>query len=102
MKQITRTFFAAALAIALLAIPYAHAGGSPGGLPTPGAGSMKTPNDTGYRSPDVTGTDARAARSNPATEGSDRGKTNRLNQGTRGGANSDVNSGTSGSRQNGQ
>ncbi|MFM0006836.1 hypothetical protein P0D80_47150 [Paraburkholderia sp. RL17-373-BIF-A] len=104
MKHITRTFFASTLAMALSAITYAQAGGSAGGLPTPGvgAGSMKAPNETGYGSPDVPGGGVRAARSNPATERSNSGKTNGLNRGTRSGANSDVNSGPGGSRENGQ
>ncbi|KAA1014857.1 hypothetical protein FVF58_02695 [Paraburkholderia panacisoli] len=101
MKHITKTFFASALAMALSAITYAQAGGSAGGLPTPGvgAGLMKTPNETGYGAPDVTGSGVGAARSIPRTE---RGKTNGLNKGTNSGANSDVNSGLGGSRQKGQ
>jgi hypothetical protein len=104
MKHITRTFFASALAMALSAITYAQAGGSAGGLPTPGvgAGSMKTPNETGYGSPDVTGSGVGAARNIPRTERSNRGKTNGLNKGTNSGANSDVNSRPGGSRQKGQ
>ncbi|MFM0226621.1 hypothetical protein [Paraburkholderia dipogonis] len=104
MKHITKTFFASALVMALSAITYAQAGSSAGGLPTPnvGAGSMKTPNETGYGSPEVTGDVDRATRSNPATERSNSGKTNGLNRGTRSGANSDVNSGPGGSSENGQ
>ncbi|WP_408260045.1 hypothetical protein [Paraburkholderia xenovorans] len=63
---------------------------------------MKAPNETGYGSPDVTGSGDRAARSNPATERSDSGKTNGLNRGTRSGANSDVNGGPGGSMGNDQ
>lgn len=53
MKHITRTFFASALVMALSAVAYAQAGG--------GAGSMKAPNETGYGSPGVPGTDVGAA-----------------------------------------
>jgi hypothetical protein len=104
MKNITRTFFASALAMALSAITYAQAGGSDGRLPTPGtgAGSMKTPNDTGYGSPGVTGTGVGAAPNLPRTERFNRGRTNGLNKGTNSGANSDVNSGVDGSRQKGE
>ncbi|MFL9914721.1 hypothetical protein PQR75_42945 [Paraburkholderia fungorum] len=104
MKHITKTFFVSALVMALSAITYAQAGGSAGGLPTPGAGagSMKTPNETGYGSPDVTGSGVDAARNIPRTERSNRGKTNSLNQGTNSGANSDVNSRPGGIRQKGQ
>ncbi|MFM0514959.1 hypothetical protein [Paraburkholderia sp. RL17-373-BIF-A] len=89
MKHITKALFASALAMALSASTYAQAGGSAGGLPTPGvgAGSMKAPTETGYGSPDVTGSGDRSARSNPATERSDSGN---------------VNSGPGGSRGNGQ
>jgi hypothetical protein len=90
--------------MALSAITYAQAGGSAGGLPTPGvgAGSMKTPNETGYGSPDVTGSGVRAARSISTTERPNKGKTNGLNMGTRSGANSDVNSRFGGLRPKGQ
>jgi hypothetical protein len=104
MKHITRTFFASALAMALSVTTYAQAGRSAGGLPTPdvGAGSMKTPNETGYGSPDVTGRGVGAARNIPRMERSDRGKTNALNKGTNSGANSDVNSRPGGIKQKGQ
>jgi hypothetical protein len=104
MKHIARAFIASALAMTLSATTYAQAGGSAGWLPTPGvgAGSMKTPNETGYASPDVTGSGVRAAPGNPTTERSNRGKTNGLNMGTRSGANSDVNRGFGGVRPNGQ
>lgn len=102
MKHITRTFFASALVMALSVT--AQAGGSAGGLPTPGAGagSMKTPDETGYGSPAVTGSGVGAARNIPGTERSNRGKANGLNQGTNSGANSDVNGRPGGIRQKGQ
>jgi hypothetical protein len=90
--------------MALSVTTYVQAGGSAGGLPTPGAGagSMKTPNETGYGSPDVTGSGVGAVRNIPRTERSNSGKTNGLNKGTHSGANSDVNSRPGGSRQKGQ
>jgi hypothetical protein len=102
MKNITRTLFASALAMSV--VTYAQTGGSSGGLPTPGAGagSMKTPDETGYGSPGVTGTGVGAARNLPRTERFNRDRTNGLNKGTNSGANSDVNSGADGSRQKGQ
>ncbi|MFM0629799.1 hypothetical protein PQR41_27860 [Paraburkholderia xenovorans] len=104
MKHITRTFFASALVMALSVTTCAQAGGSAGGLPTPGAGAgpMKTPNETGYGSPDGTGSGVGAARNIPRTERSDGSKTNGLNKGTNSGANSDVNSRPGGIRQKGQ
>ena len=55
MKPVMKTFCVSALAMALSAITYVQAGGSAGGLATPGvgAGLMKTPQERGYGSPDV-------------------------------------------------
>ena len=102
MKHIP--LFALALAMALAAITYAQAGGSAGGLPTPGvgAGLMKTPNESGYGSPDVMSSGVGEARSSPPTGRSNRGKANGLNMGTRSGANSDVNRPRNGPKENGQ
>jgi hypothetical protein len=63
---------------------------------------MKTPNETGYGSPDVTGSGVGAARDIPRMERSDKGKSNGLNKGTNSGANSDVNSRPGGIKQKGQ
>jgi hypothetical protein len=102
MKHITRTFFAAALAMALSAITHAQAGGTAGGTVTPVAGSMKVPNERGYGSPDVMSSGVGEARSGPPTGRSTRGKANGLNMGTRSGANSDVNRPRNGPKENGQ
>ncbi|PRX33390.1 hypothetical protein B0G75_103618 [Paraburkholderia sp. BL18I3N2] len=104
MRHFGRTFCASALVMALSAITYAQAGGNADGKATPGvaAGWMKTPNEGGYGSPDVTASGVGEARSSPSTGRSNSGKANGLNMGTRSGANSDVNSTRNGPRQNGQ
>jgi hypothetical protein len=102
MKRIMKTFCASALVLALSAITYAQAGGTAGGTITPGAGSMKAPNERGYGSPDVMSSGVGEARSSPPTGRSNRGKANGLNMGTRSGANSDVNRPRNGPKGNGQ
>ena len=91
MTHLRRTFCASALAMALSAATYAQAGTTSGTI-APGAGLTKSPNESGYDSPDVTRSGSLAEpSSSPAATRPNRGKANGLNMGTRSGANSDVN-----------
>ncbi|MGF6468837.1 hypothetical protein OKW32_006687 [Paraburkholderia youngii] len=104
MKHIGRTFRASTLVMAVSAVTYVQASGTPVGTPTPdaSAGLTKTANGSGYGSRDVAGSGVGEARGSPSTGRSNRGKSNGLNMGTRSGANSDVNRPRNGPRQDDQ